>query len=56
MSTNNGGFFDLPAEDRAAAYEAAEERGGVGHGNFFDLSPEERGRAYDEAFDRAGRY
>jgi len=42
-------FFDLPAEDRAAAYEAAEERGGVGRGNFFDLSAEERGAAYDRA-------
>jgi hypothetical protein len=48
-------FFDLPVEDRAAAYEAAEERGGVGHGNFFDLSPDERGRAYDEALERAER-
>ena len=42
-------FFDLPVEDRAAAYEAAEERGGVGRGNFFDLSAEERGAAYDRA-------
>lgn len=42
-------FFDLPAEDRAAAYASAEERGGVGAGNFFDLSPEERGAAYDRA-------
>ena len=42
-------FFNLPPEDRAAAYEAAEERAGVGAGNFFDLSPEERGTAYDRA-------
>jgi len=46
---NNNDFFDLPAEDRAAAYAAAEERAGVGPGNFFDLSPEERGAAYDRA-------
>jgi len=42
-------FFDLPPEVRAAAYEEAEEKGGVGAGNFFDLSPEERGAAYDSA-------
>ena len=42
-------FFDLPVEDRAVAYETAEERGGVGRGNFFDLSAEERGAAYDRA-------
>jgi hypothetical protein len=52
---SNGGFFSLPVEDRAAAYEAAEERAGVGAGNFFDLSPEERGAAYDRALDRAER-
>jgi len=46
---SSSNFFDLPAEARAAAYEAAEERGGVGAGNFFDLSPEERGAAYDRA-------
>jgi len=49
-------FFDLPAEDRAAAYRAAEERGGVGAGNFFDLSPEERGTAYDQALGCAEEY
>jgi hypothetical protein len=52
MDSND--FFDLSVEERASAYEAAEERGGVG-GNFFDLSPEERGRAYAEALDRSER-
>ena len=52
--SSSSNFFDLPAEDRAAAYEAAEERGGVGAGNFFDLSPEERGAAYDRALGCAG--
>lgn len=42
-------FFDLPPEVHAAAYEAAEERSGVGSGNFFDLSPEERAATYDQA-------
>jgi len=46
MSSN---FFDLPPEERAAAYESAEERYGVSPGNFFDLSPDERGEAYDRA-------
>lgn len=41
----NNGFWDRPAEERAALMEAACERGGVV--NFFDLSPEERVRAYD---------
>ena len=42
-------FFDLPPEDRAAAYEAAEDRYNVSSGNFFDLSPEERGATYERA-------
>jgi len=46
-------FYDLPAEDRAAAYRDAEERGGVGEGNFFDLPAEERAAAYDRAENRA---
>lgn len=45
-TTVNNGFWDRPAEERAARMEAACERGGVS--NFFDLSPEERGRAYDD--------
>lgn len=51
-------FFDLPPEDRAAAYETAEERGGIGAGNFFDLSPEERTAAYDQAlgYDRTDEH
>ena len=44
-TTVNNGFWDRPAEERAARMDAACERGGVS--NFFDLSPEERGRAYD---------
>lgn len=45
----NNGFWDLPAEDRAAIFDAAYEETGVV--NFFDLSPEERGRYYDRATD-----
>jgi len=44
-TTVNNGFWDRPAEERAARMDAACERGGVS--NFSDLSPEERGRAYD---------
>lgn len=43
----NFGFYDLPAQDRANAMDAACERGGVG--NFFDLSPEERAQCYEQA-------
>lgn len=43
--TTNDGFWDLLAEERAAAMERAAERGGVE--NFFDLSPEERAQAYE---------
>lgn len=46
-NTVNNGFFDLPADERAAAYKSACER--FGEANFFDLSPEERGWAYDRA-------
>lgn len=40
-------FFDLPAEERAAAYEAAETRYGVD--SFWDLDPEDRAAVYDKA-------
>ena len=43
-------FYDLPPEERAAAYDAACERAWVS--NFHDLPPEERARAYEEAEDR----
>ena len=44
-TTVNNGFWDKHPADRAAAMDAACERGGVS--SFWDLSPEERGRAYD---------
>lgn len=47
MSEN---FFDLSAEERAAAYERACERYGVEH--FHDLDPEERAEAYEWALRR----
>lgn len=40
-------FFDLPAEERSAAYEAAETRYGVD--SFWDLDPEDRAAVYDKA-------
>jgi hypothetical protein len=43
MSINNG-FWDLPAEDRGAAYDAAERDTGM---SFFDLPAEERADYYD---------
>jgi hypothetical protein len=45
MSTNNG-FWDLDAEDRGRAYDAAYQDTGVE--NFFDLPAEERGYYYDK--------
>lgn len=42
----NSGFWDLSAEERAAAYEHAEQLGGR---DFLDLSPEERAAAYEWA-------
>jgi len=44
-NTVNNGFWDRPADERAARMDAACERGGVS--SFWDLSPEERGRAYE---------
>lgn len=41
----NNGFWDRPAEERAARMDAAAERGGVS--DFFDLPADERARAYD---------
>lgn len=40
-------FWDLPAEERAAAMESATEAAGVD--NFFDLPAAERAAAYDKA-------
>jgi len=45
----NYGFWDLPAEERAAAMDVACERGGVS--DFYDLPPEDRDRAYRQAVD-----
>ncbi len=45
----NNGFWDLPSEDRADAYDAAERDTGK---NFFDLPADERARYYDRATDR----
>lgn len=42
----NNGFWDRPAEERAARMEWACER--FGTGDFWDLSPEERGTAYED--------
>ena len=53
MGTCNNGFFDLPAEERAAATDAACERAGVE--SFYDLSPEERGACYDKATEHMRR-
>lgn len=40
----NNGFWDRPADERAARMGAACERNGVA--DFWDLPPEERARAY----------
>lgn len=50
MSDPRVNFYDLPPEERAAAYENACEKGGVS--DFFDLTAEERSRAYEQAEDR----
>lgn len=42
----NDGFWDLPVEDRGAAYDRAEQETGR---SFWDLEPEERGYYYDRA-------
>lgn len=42
----NNGFWDRPADERAAVMERAAERGGVT--DFFDLPPEERAAAYEQ--------
>lgn len=44
-NTNNNGFFDRCADDRAAAMDQATNYGE--RGDFFDLSPEDRAAAYD---------
>lgn len=46
----NNGFWDRPADERAAIMEHAAERGGVE--NFFDLEPEDRARAYSQDDDQ----
>ncbi len=40
-------FFELPADKRDAARDAACEKYGVQ--DFYDLDPEQRAEAYDEA-------
>ena len=50
MDSND--FYDLSPEERAAAYEEAEDRAGVERGRFFELSPEERAVAYEWALNR----
>lgn len=47
----NEGFWDLPAVERGAAYDWAEETYG---GDFWDLTPEQRGSAYEWASERRG--
>lgn len=42
----NGGFWDLPAEERGYWYDKAESETGQ---SFWDLPPEERGSYYDRA-------
>ena len=44
-------FWDLPADERAAAMEQAAEAAGVQ--DFFDLDPDQRNAAYDQAVLRA---
>ncbi|MFY2995904.1 hypothetical protein ACOTH8_21515 [Achromobacter xylosoxidans] len=46
----NDGFWDRPADERAAIMERAAERGGVE--NFFDLDPEDRAQAYHQGEDQ----
>lgn len=47
MSAGSNPFWDLPADERAAAMDRAAEQGGVQ--NFFDLDPDQRNAAYDQA-------
>jgi hypothetical protein len=54
--SSDGNFFDLSAEDLAAAYKMEEEYDWVGADIFFDLSPEERDAYYGQAFDCAEEY
>jgi hypothetical protein len=42
----NGGFWDLPAEERGRWYDKAEQDTGQ---SFWDLPAEERGHYYDRA-------
>ena len=44
--SSNNGFWDRPAEERAARMEDACERNGID--NFFDLPAEERAKAYGD--------
>ncbi len=47
MTPVNNGFWDLPADDRAAAMQAACDRYGVT--DFWDLDAGQRGDVYDRA-------
>lgn len=47
----NGGFWDLPAEERGYWYDKAESETGQ---SFWDLPPEERGSYYDRAEETGG--
>lgn len=49
MATNNNGFFDFSADERAHMAEEAMEAAGVD--NFFDLDPEERAAIYEQCED-----
>ena len=46
----SNGFWDRPADERAAIMERAAEIGGVD--NFFDLDPEDRAQAYHQDDDQ----
>jgi hypothetical protein len=47
VSHVNGGFWDLPADDRAAAEARAARQHGAA--DFFDLDPADRAAAYERA-------
>jgi hypothetical protein len=47
MSHDSSAFYSLPADERAAAKEAACER--YGAEDFFDLDPEQRAETYQRA-------
>jgi hypothetical protein len=49
MTAVNNGFWDLPADQRDQAMQAACDRYGVG--DFWDLDPDQRNAAYGRAAD-----